>query len=247
MCMNYLEQSLTWEADGHAPSQSPFPLWDPSVHYRVYKSHVPFSIQTQVTLVNTFPLYISCNYFNNILFFMPKSYKRPLFLRVSNNALCICILYSCYRPHSSNILAFGRTNTNIWRGIRSTKVFTVQFFSSLLYVPFAVPEVQDVFGEVTEVLILFRWIWDFKVLRGWMSVGKRNTLYCVVSKLVALLWKHRVNLANWLSVDQCSRWLSFASTVMKNHNKLLDECNIIKYMSAYRYIDSTCCGILCHR
>ena len=40
---------------------------------------------------------------------------------------------------------------NIWRGIRSTKVFTVQFFSSLLYVPFAVPEVQDVFGDVTEV------------------------------------------------------------------------------------------------
>jgi hypothetical protein len=47
-------------------------------------------------------------------------------------------------------------------------------------------------------------------------------------QLVALDFKHRVHLVNWLSIHQLSQLLGFAGTVMENHNKLLGEGNIIK-------------------
>jgi hypothetical protein len=125
-----MEQRPFWEANRFSASQEILHiLWNPKVHYRIYKCPPPVPIPSQFN-----PVYaISSSYFlkihiNIILPFMAASSQSPLSLSFPyQNPVCTSPLpQSCYIARSSHSFSFDHPN-NIWWGVQIIKLHIMQF------------------------------------------------------------------------------------------------------------------------
>ena len=143
-----LEWSPSWEVNRFSVSQE-FPriLWNPKVHYRIYKSPPPVPVPSQVDPVSA----PSTSHFlkihlNIILPSMPGSSKW-LFLQFSPPKPCIhpCSSHTCYMPRPSHSSHFEHRNNlgEKYRSLRRKKLqnikcgiwFSLQLSSETFLIP----------------------------------------------------------------------------------------------------------------
>jgi len=97
-----MERTPSWEANSHSASEeTPCLLRNPKVHYHVHKSSPLVPLLRQMHPVHNFPPYFPNIHSNNIFPSTPRSSKRSLLLRFSNqNIVCISHLSdACYVSH----------------------------------------------------------------------------------------------------------------------------------------------------
>jgi hypothetical protein len=86
-----MQQSPSWEANGHSASQQiPRLLWNPKVPYHVHKTPPLVPILSQMHPVHTFPPYFPKINFNSILPLTPRSSESSLPFGFSNETT-VCI------------------------------------------------------------------------------------------------------------------------------------------------------------
>jgi len=95
---NYMERSLSWEANSRSASQEiPRLLWNPEVNYCADKSPPLIPVLSQMHSVHTLPNYFFKIHSNIILPFTPRSSEWSLPFRVSEKNF----LYISRLPHAS--------------------------------------------------------------------------------------------------------------------------------------------------
>jgi len=113
-----MEQSSSWEADGHSASQQiPRLLWNPRAHYRVHESPPLVPILSQLHLLHTVSCFPS----------MSRSSEWSLSFRLSDQNL-VCIshrVHACYMPSPSLSPWLDRPNS-IWWSVQVTKFLITQ-------------------------------------------------------------------------------------------------------------------------
>ena len=127
-----MEHNPSWEADSFSASQEiPRILWNPKVHYRVYKCPPPVRILSQIN-----PIHIPIPLPEDPSKYYPPIYtwvfQWSLSLRIPHqNTLCIsCLPHSWYMPLPSHSSRFPHPN-NIWWG--------VQIVQPIIYIVFSIP------------------------------------------------------------------------------------------------------------
>ena len=101
-----MEQSTSWGANRFTTGQeSPCILWDPKVHFHIYKCPPPVPILGQINPIYASPSHFHKIYFNVVFPPMPGSFKWHLSLRFPHqNPECTCPLpHTCYMPCLSSI------------------------------------------------------------------------------------------------------------------------------------------------
>jgi len=101
---------------------SPGTLWNPKVHYCIYKSLVPLPILSQINPVHDLSHSLKIHLLI-ILPPMPASFKRSLSLRFSHQNFVYTspLLHMCYIHRLFHSSQFDHPN-NIWWGIRIIKL-----------------------------------------------------------------------------------------------------------------------------
>ena len=127
-----MDQSPSWEANWFSASQAiPSILWNPKVHYRVYKSSPPVPILSQINSVLAPQFHFLKIHLNIVLSSIPGSSKWSFSLRFPHhNPLYTSLLPStCYMSRPSHSSRFNHAN-NIWWKVQIIN-FLIMWFSPL--------------------------------------------------------------------------------------------------------------------
>ena len=122
-----MEQSSSWEAHRFSESREiTHVVWNPKVHYHVYKCQPPFPILSQTNPVHALTSHLLKIHHIIILPSMPGSSKWSLSLRFPhlNPVYTSSLPYICYIPCPSHSSRFDHPN-NIWWAVHIIKLFAV--------------------------------------------------------------------------------------------------------------------------
>ena len=101
----------------------PCVVWNPEVHYRVYKSLLCFPILSQISPVHNLPLYFLKVYFNIILPSTTRCSKWSLSLSL---CLSVCLRFS----HQNRMCTFQRSMVSFSKNARSNILVGIKFMYS---------------------------------------------------------------------------------------------------------------------
>ena len=135
-----MEQSL-WEGNHSSATEDiSHILWNPKVHYHIYKSPPLVPIPSQINPVNA-PSHLIRSHFSIILPFTPGSSKwsLPLKFPQPNPVWTSPFLNKCYMPHLSYFSQFD--HPNIWWVVEIIKLL-IMYFSPFHYYSYTITPPQ---------------------------------------------------------------------------------------------------------
>jgi len=118
-----MQQSPSWDADRFSASQEiPRILWNPKVHYRVYKCPPPVPIRSQISPVHAplIPLPWRSVLILSSHLRLRSMWSLSLRFHYQNPACTASVPHTCYMPHPSHS-RFDHPN-NIWWGVQVIKL-----------------------------------------------------------------------------------------------------------------------------
>ena len=129
-----MKQSPSWEVNWFSASQEiPHIVWNPKVHYRIYKCPPTVPVPIQIDPVHAPTSHLLKIHLNTNLQSMLGSSKWSLSLRFSrqNHLYASPLLHICYMPHPSHSSGFYHPTNFAW-GVQIIKLLICVVFSTPL-------------------------------------------------------------------------------------------------------------------
>jgi hypothetical protein len=113
-----MEQRSSWEANSHSAGHIIFrPLWNPMVHYRVYKGPLLLHILSQMNPFHTLPPYYPKSHSNIILLYTTRSSKWSLSSQLSNQNICMYVFFISPMSVMNGVAQWYRAGLRVgWSG-----------------------------------------------------------------------------------------------------------------------------------